>query len=270
VSSSLLDEQRFRKIWTNAKILPFGHPRNDILFDKKTDYHKIICQHFNIDLDTKLALYAPTFRGDGDGATDLSAFLKSFDKFQKICEKKFGGKWKILIRMHHKNKAILLNNIPSSSILDATNYPDMQELIAGCNIGVSDYSSWIACMLMIKKPMFIFAKDYNEYKKSRGLSFSLESMPLTISKSENELFNSIINFNPKKYESSVANYLQKNKFYDDGFASKRIADFISSKLNFNDIPVIKTSVSKKRKIINKIKKVFPKSFVNLVHKLKNR
>ena len=171
------------------------HQAEGILLDVEKKVNKM----YGIDDDTKILLYAPTFR---DNCT-LESYKMDYDKLIKALEKRFGGKWCILLRLHYKLKYA---NIPKKyfdKVINATNYPDMQELLCAVDIGITDYSSWMCDFVLTKKPGFLFTLDIDKYVDERGFYYPLESSPFPVCKSNKELVNNILNFDEKKYVQSL-------------------------------------------------------------------
>ena len=52
------------KFWYHGAVLETGTPRNDIFYQDQAALHAKVCQALGLPEDRKLALYAPTFRGD--------------------------------------------------------------------------------------------------------------------------------------------------------------------------------------------------------------
>ena len=52
--------------------------------------------------------------------------------------------------------------------IDATDYPDMQELLAVSDCLISDYSSCIWDYSIMGKPIYLYTPDVDEYDKERG------------------------------------------------------------------------------------------------------
>ena len=211
-------------------MLKIGHPRNDILFNKQN--HDIIKQrvfnYYGIDSISHLCLYAPTFRNNNDINIET-------DNLKAICdtlEKKYGNKWKIVIRKHPKNR----NNKNSNSedfLLNGNDYPDMSELMVACDVGISDYSSWPYDYILTKKPLFIYAPDIKEYESERGLYYSLYDTPFSIATTINELKENIMEHDQKEYETKVDAFLTRMGCYEQGNASKKIVDIIIDLINNN-------------------------------------
>ncbi len=227
ITNSLFEEKVFRStFWRDVPFLKFGHARNDILFneeDRISVRRAIITELGITDVDTKLFLYAPTFRDDGD----MSWFDVDFDRLKACLEVRFGGNWTILIRMHYKNRGAITGRLPFSKwLIDASAYSDMQELMAAADSGMTDYSSWAYDYILTKRPLFIYAPDVNKYDQERGFYYPLETTPFPVSYSGEELLESIVSFDEADYLDKVSIFLENKGCYEDGHACKRIADFI--------------------------------------------
>lgn len=211
--------------WKKTPMLKFGHARNDCLFNRNDEfniYRKKVNKMYGIDDDTKILLYAPTFR---DNCT-LESYKMDYDKLIKALEKRFGGKWCILLRLHYKLKYA---NIPKKyfdKVINATNYPDMQELLCAVDIGITDYSSWMCDFVLTKKPGFLFTLDIDKYVDERGFYYPLESSPFPVCKSNKELVNNILNFDEKKYQKDIDKFLKKMGCFEEGISSKKTVDKI--------------------------------------------
>jgi CDP-glycerol glycerophosphotransferase len=229
LSSSLIDSNRFSKVWPEAKILDTGHPRNDILFRDSAQYRRKVREYYGFDESVKLLLYAPTYRQDQ--TTDTVLFMHDFTTLHEKVSAKFEGDWIILLRLHHKDKNAELELEGNVSVVDVTAYPDMQELIAACDIGISDYSSWMPCMLMIRKPVFSYALDFKTYGKTRGFMHSVDKTPIPIATSDQALWDIIDGFDNDEYLASVDKYLKEYKFIDDGHATERVVSLIEKILD---------------------------------------
>lgn len=206
--------------WYNGEILKTGTPRCDIFFSDVKAVRAKVCQALNLNPKSKILLYAPTFR-NGNNA---SLHNLDFDAVKQALTDTFGGEWAVVYRFHP-------NIIKSYSIdqdgVDATRYPDMQELIATADILVTDYSSCMFDMAIAGKPCILYTPDLSNYiAKERGLYFEFKELPFPIALSNNELLTAIQAFDADIYASDVSHFLQKVGSYECGKASERIASYI--------------------------------------------
>lgn len=206
----------------NGEILKCGTPRNDVFFDKcAIDKNKEkIYTKYSISKNKKVLLYAPTFRGD-------FVYEKSnldFQKIKRILEKKFGGEWIILCRLHPM--IVSKFKLDIDNVIDVSFYPDMQELLCASDILITDYSSCMWDFSLMKRPVFIYADDKEKYEKMRGFYFNFDELPYELSASIDELEYKILNFNYNDYQSKISNYLKKINCYEAGDCCLNVYNYI--------------------------------------------
>ena len=229
VTDSVFEEEVFHtSFWPNVPQLKFGHPRNDILFDtqKMKELRKKVYNFYKIDPEVKTVLYAPTFR---DNKSDVSAIKIDCMQLKHTLEKKFGGEWKVIVKahMHNRHNSALRHMFANrDSIIDASDYIDMQELIAAADVGITDYSSWIFDFMLKGAPGFIYARDIGKYINSRGFFYPLSDTPFSIAENDDALSENIMNFDKTAYAEAVSKFLSEKECYEDGHAAERIVDFI--------------------------------------------
>ena len=225
ISNSKFEDDVYRSIWEKAEILKFGHPRNDILFNINPKIKEKVCNFFDINYDAKICLYAPTFRNNGK-----SFEMPNFLQLRETLIEKFGGNWIILIRMHYKMMNSIKLNISNNYIIDANNYPNIQELICALDVGITDYSSWICDQVLTTKPGFLFTPDLEDYVDERGFYYSLDKTPFPICKNNNELMSAILNFDESKYDINRKKFLDELGCVEDGKATERVCTFLKNKI----------------------------------------
>lgn len=210
--------------WKDVPYLRYGHARNDILF--RTDLRglrKQICARYNVSPGKKIMIYAPTFRDDGS----LDWCDLDFERLRTDLEQKFGGSWVIFIRKHFKNRAkSVTEDVFDGSIIDVTDYLDMQELLAVADAGITDYSSWAYDYVLTRRPLFIYATDLDQYDQGRGFYYPLTETPFSISQNTDELSENILAFDDGAYQARIDDFLAKKECVDDGHASERIVGLI--------------------------------------------
>ena len=174
----------------------------------------------------KVILYIPSFRDNHrvdcyglDAHTLLSAL-----------ENKFGHDWVLMVRLHPRLKEIFENDLFkfSKHIIDATYYPDIQEILVAGDAAITDYSSCIFDFMLSYKPAFIFATDRQNYGSDRGFYYPLSETPFPIAESNAELIRNIKNFDIKKYQTAVKKFLKGKGCMEDGCASSRVVDLIEN------------------------------------------
>ena len=201
--------------------LSSGLPRNDVFFEKHPEISNKIRHHYGIDSETKILLYAPTFRRGWKANTyglDFSLLLNALHQ-------RFGGQWVIFFRNHNfiKSKQSYYQNA-----IDVSGYDDMQELMYVADILITDYSSCMWDFSLTERPCFIYATDIEYYLTSdRSFTCPIESWGFPIAKTNKELIDNILQFDQMKYQEHLSECLKVFGSYDNGTSSQQIGDLIA-------------------------------------------
>ncbi len=220
----------FHKAFLYKKeIINCGYPRNDILImakSKQIPYIQKIKNKFNIKDDEKIALYAPTYRN----SRSLDKYILDYEKIIDTLSERFGGKWHFLLKLHPtmRNKKDEIKK--QYYVTDASDYEDMQELLVASDILISDYSSVITEFGLMKKPIFLFATDINEYSNERDFYCDYFSLPFSVSETNEQLIEQIKSFSYLDYSDKIDKCYKKFGIYEPGNASKIVADFIEKEV----------------------------------------
>ena len=205
-----------------GEVLPFGVPRTDMFFNKEaiSEKTKKIKKEYNIPNDYKILLYEPTFRGD----FELKQNTIDFNGVINALNKKFNAKFILIYRLHPMIAEKYKINIDSA--VDATLYPDNQDLLCAADVFVTDYSSgiWESCLKKI--PIFIYADDIDTYDR---LYFPYKTWPYSVAKNNDEFIKNINKFNEKAYLNKVGDYLKYLGCYEKGESCKQLYNYIEEK-----------------------------------------
>lgn len=220
-------------------IWKIGYPKNDILFHHLPQAKKNVYEEYAIPDDCRLIAYAPTFRdGSGMGNLNWDVYDIDFDRLLQELSKKTGEKWTVIVKFHprlldYKNTIIKW----SESIVDATEYPDMQELIMAADAFISDYSSCIFDAALRNIPCFTFATDFEEYKGGRGVYYEMEELPFPYARNNDELMQNVRDFDYEAYLQRWETFKVRTGLYETGHAGKDIANLINEYINGNREPL---------------------------------
>ncbi len=230
ITGSKFDTETCRRGFAfTGEIFEAGSPRTDILFDSEK-YRMKVCNYYHIDSKKKMLLYAPTFRsGTGEEYVPKASHIDlDFGKIKKELEKRFGGSWLILLRLHPVVAKQGIKRDKPKYVIDVSNYYDSEELVAASDMMVTDYSSIMFEPAFVKKPVFLFAVDKNEYiDQERTLLIEYETLPFSIAETNEELAENIRKFEPAEYEKRLKDFFDKYGVHEDGHAGERAAGFIS-------------------------------------------
>lgn len=213
--------------WYEGRILECGSPRYDDFFDITT-YNRLkdkVFEKYHISNDSKLVMYAPTFRS----LNEIDNFGFNVEKLIKSFKDRFSGNWKLLLRFHPNVATFPLPEIfakhLSDFVINVTRYDDMQDLLCAADVLITDFSSVSTEFAVQKKPCFLYAPDYAGY--DRGLYLVPEQMPFPFAETEEQLLNNIAGFNEESYSLALNKYWDFLGMKEDGKACERVAKEIN-------------------------------------------
>lgn len=227
----LTNSQQFTQIIHSAlgieltKMINSGSPRNDLFFscDKKNHIHKAAIQSaFNLKNNSKLVLYAPTYRGkvgnvekDPYESLDISLLLNTLHN-------KFGGTWMLLYRGHYFNPVSKHNN----GSIDVSTYPDMQQLLCVIDVLITDYSSSIWDFSFTDKPAFLFVPDLEAYINDTDFYVPIDQWPYNYARNNLELQDIIQQYDPILQKQKNKKHHEMFKSYETGKATEMVVDLV--------------------------------------------
>ena len=209
-----------------GEVLECGLPRNDDLLKADAAVSAKVRQALDIPEHAKVLLYAPTFRN----SHSLDLYDVDFARLKSTLEARFGGEWVILLRMHY-----YLSDKAMSSALpflrNATDYPDMQDLLLCADALLTDYSSCMWDFSLLHRPCFLYARDIAEYRGERDFYTPIESWPFPLAANNDELAEVIAQFDADRYREAVLRHHRDLGSTESGTAAKQCVDRIMDFLN---------------------------------------
>ena len=222
--SGFMEKLYRSSFWYQGPVLRTGTPRNDVFYQDHTALHAKVCKTLGLPEDRKLALYAPTFRADHS----VDAYRIDPELVRRKAAESFKGEWTVLIRLHsnvaEQSKGLFAYD--GNTLVDATAYPDMQELLCAADLLITDYSSSMFDYALTGKPIVRFATDVEAYQKDRDFYFPLEELPFPLARSNQELGEILTELQPLWTSPAWAEFARENEFCEDGQASVRCAAVI--------------------------------------------
>lgn len=203
-----------------------GLPRNDTLYNNNNEEFKTkIRSRLNISTDKKVILYAPTFREYQRDSKSNVVMSIPFDIASFAYN--LGPDVVILLRAHYEVVKLLDINISTlPSVINVSDYPELNDLMLASDLLISDYSSLLFDYSIIGKPMISYSYDYELYTSSRGLYFDPRSY-LPSSDNESDLLELTIAAlkNPYPFEQKTMSF-RKHFVNAYGSASKQCVSLI--------------------------------------------
>ena len=216
----------------NGSIWKCGYPKNDCLIMGDPSKVHDVRQYLSLPDGVHTCLYAPSFRDYFYHEINVEAYNVDFGQLKDGLEKRFGGEWKILVRWHPMfAKQIAEAMSIDESIIDTTQYPDMQALLLAVDVVVSDYSSCLFDAALRNIPCFTYATDFEQYKADRGVYYEMEELPFPYARNNDELMHNIEAFDQKDYLDKWEAFKVRTGLHETGHAAKDIAEKIIGFLN---------------------------------------
>ncbi len=214
-----------------GKCVELGSARTDILFDDRK-YRIKIREMLGLPSDAGILLYAPTYRFQWSGSAyeqKLPVCDIDYALLIEELEKKFKGQWYILLRLHPGLRKYGEQVCHTERVINVSKYPDGEEFVAACDMLLSDYSSIMFEPAYVKKPVFLYAADLEEYQKhDYDLLLDIRSLPFPLAENQEELVRAIRNFDQEAYHKRLDQFLSGWHLMEDGNSCRRIVEFLDT------------------------------------------
>lgn len=216
----------------HKEMLEVGYPRNDILFkkDNEVDINKIKKQ-MGLPLDKGIILYAPTWRDNK--FYDIGKYKFELDLDVQALKDSFGEDVIILVKYHY----LVVDSIDwgkyNGFVRSCDANQDISLLYLVSDLLITDYSSVMFDYSLLKRPMFFYCYDLDDYKDSlRGFYFDfIQEAPGPIVKTTEDLIKIMNNYDPELYQDRYDAFVKKYNHWDDGNASRKLVELIESLTN---------------------------------------
>lgn len=200
-----------------GEVMDCGLPRNDFLVKGETAAARVKVQkHFGFADSDKVLLYAPTYReSTGEIIFDSDALQQQLTKN--------GENWRILTHVHRYENEQSCICIKGSSALDASGYPDVQELLCATDLLVTDYSSIIWDYSLLGRPCCLYAPDVEEYLATTGFYVDIHKWPFPLLSSWADLTAFVINYNLPEIKENIRLHHDFMGSFEKGHACNDVA-----------------------------------------------
>ena len=141
-----------------------------------------------------------------------------------------GGKWHFVVRLHPNlliNQAIARIHEMFPNAIDASLYPDMQELLYAADILITDYSATMFDFMYSHKPCFLYVPDVDTY--DRGFYWKIKDLPFPSFKESKYISETINEFDNQSYLTAINRFLKRIGDCESGHASEKIYHLIKGK-----------------------------------------
>ncbi len=165
-----------------GRILSLGYPRNSIFFDDKA--RKKMMTKVNPH-KKKLICYMPTWRGSGS-YVDSAGQTKTYQRYFRELDQLLQEDEIFMVRLH----PFLADGIDYSVYKHIQAFPEGLEPYDVLNCSdclVTDYSSVFFDYANLGNPIVLFTYDLEDYKKERGVYYSIDDFPFPQARNPKEL-----------------------------------------------------------------------------------
>lgn len=202
-----------------GEVLEIGLPRNDFLVKKETEYAtKKIRQQYKIDEKVSILLYAPTYR-------EVGCYDKlDMQQVRQCLEKATGKEWVCFLRGHRYEIEKIGN--AGESIIDVSDYSDMQELLAAADMLITDYSSCVWDYALLDRPCYLYTPDLGEYRKNRGFYVDVADWYIPYDETVEGLMKQIEDVDNIDWKVQMKKHLESLGSCETGRASEVIVNYI--------------------------------------------
>jgi len=229
LSASNMMSNIFRKhFWLPPKstIIEVGIPRNDIYFQTGRETSEMVRQHFSIPSQYGIAVYAPTFRDDGNMAIYNTL---DFNKLHDALRQRFGKDWKILVRLHPNINATTSTVPYDEKVIAASSYANGEAIFKTADLLITDASSVIREFITMGKPIFLYFPDFERYvNANRTLRPLFFNLPFRRCATTDELVEDVLNYDLKNYQDMVRKFLEASniRFFGDDHTTGKVVAII--------------------------------------------
>ncbi len=218
---------------TNAfegRLLAVGTPRIDRQFaaDRAAVRDRLAGHGIDLDPSAEVVLYAPTWRGNFDRPDDDIAQLRHV--VDTLRARSGRRRRTVLLKVHERAYRHARNHSELRGVL-VPNAVATNELLAGTDILITDYSSVWVDFLATGRPILFYAPDLDDYVATRRVNLAPEHWPGPVARTVDELAAHVdeisgarepLPAHAERYATARARFCP----HEDGGATDRVIDVV--------------------------------------------
>ncbi|MDH6125560.1 bifunctional glycosyltransferase/CDP-glycerol:glycerophosphate glycerophosphotransferase [Kitasatospora sp. GP82] len=198
------------------ELLETGYPRNDRLANATAAEVAAVRERFGLAEGERAVLYAPTHR-EGEGGYVPRLDLRELAG-------RLGSRYTLLLRTHYFHTGgtgELTTGAGAARIVDVSAHPTVEDLCLAADALVTDYSSLMFDYAVLDRPMVVFAPDWAEYCRVRGVYFDLLTAPPgAVTTDTAQVADALLAGDPEA--AARAAFRERFCPWDDGRAAERV------------------------------------------------
>ncbi len=198
------------------EMLDTGYPRNDRLANAGPAEVAAMRERLGLPEGRTAVLYAPTHR-EGQGG-----YVPLLDV--RELARRLGPGFTLLVRTHYFHTGgpgDLAAGAGAAEIVDVSGHPAVEDLYLAADVLVTDYSSMMFDFAVLDRPIVVFAPDWEEYQRVRGVYFDLFAEPPgAVTVDPDGLAGALLAGDPEP--AARARFRERFCPWDDGGAAERV------------------------------------------------
>lgn len=145
----------------------------------------------------------------------------AYKRILKALSERFGQEFVVLERKHYAVKPAV-----SEGVYPASEYPDMQELLAAADVLITDYSSSMWDFALTGKPGFLYTPDLGEYRQERDFYTPIEMWPYPYAENVDDLIRLIRNYEFREEKERRDSFFRLVNNYERGTACRQLKELL--------------------------------------------
>ena len=198
------------------EMLDTGYPRNDRLANAGPAEVAEVRERLGLPEGHTAVLYAPTHR-EGQGG-----YVPLLDV--RELARRLGPGFTLLVRTHYFHTGgpgDLAAGDGAAAVVDVSGHPAVEDLYLAADVLVTDYSSMMFDFAVLDRPIVVFAPDWEEYQRVRGVYFDLFAEPPgAVTVDQDALTEALLAGDPEP--AARARFRERFCPWDDGGAAERV------------------------------------------------
>lgn len=150
----------------NVETLEVGYPRNDVLVNASVERSLEARRRLELPAGSRVLLYMPTFRPEREGewpVPDIGDLAASLDESDVV-----------LVRGHYFGQPRGHGDAEAfPQFRDVSDYEAVEDLYLASDVLITDYSSAMFDYAVLRRPIIVFAYDWDDYRRERGTYFDI-------------------------------------------------------------------------------------------------
>ncbi len=225
-SDVMLDSCDVRSLFP-GHVIEGGYPRTDLTLNTdRVRMKAYLGELLGIDPAKTFVLYAPTWRGEVGSAIDITDAI--VENIERLAEGMPEGH-ELLLKVHDKTYAFVKGNPALAHMVNIPDWFETNELLAGIDILVTDYSSIFFDFLSLRRPIIHFVFDRAEYERTRGTYFDMDTeMPGPLCYTADEVNAAIrdIGAVTERFRERHEQAIERWCANEDGRCARRVIDIV--------------------------------------------